>query len=119
MVGANSYELQTYCVKEWVSDDPNLPLERANGINKIISPNPDNGHWETVCYTKYIPVTLEHDGILTSKAVIVPESKGVKIVNKRVPGVNHQEMGNNIEMRKLFDVIYKTNTYDKVFNLSN
>jgi len=117
MVGANSYELRTYYVEVWVVDDPNQLL--VKGFNKIAAPDPTKGHWETVARTSYVPITLEHDGILTSKAVIVPESKGVKIFNKRVPGVNHQEMGNNIEMRKLFDVIYKTDTYDKVFNLSN
>ena len=118
MVGANSYELRSYCTREWVDVDPYLPVK---GIDKVVSPssNSTNGHWVTVCHTSYVPITLEHDGILNSKEVIVPESNGSKIINKRVPGVNHQEMGNQIEMRKLFDVIYKTDTYDKVFNLSN
>ena len=119
MVGANSYELRSYCVEEWVIDDPNQPIELVKGLNRIAAPDPSNGHWETVCHTSYVPITLEHDGILASKAVIIPQNKGVKITNIRVPGVNHQEMGNHIEMRKLFNEIYKTDTYDKVFNLSN
>lgn len=116
MVGANAYELRSYCVEEWVEDD-NLPLIE-NAPAKIISPNqPTTGHWERVCHTSYVPVTLEHDGILTSKAVIVPESKGVKIMNVRVPHVNHQEMGNQIEMRKIFEKAYNSDQYGQIFNL--
>jgi hypothetical protein len=112
MVGANSYELRSYCTQQWVTDNPML----MKGADKMIAPTgSNNGHWETVCHTSYVPVTLEHDGILTSKAVIVPESKGVKIVNKRVPGVNHQEMGNHLRMKELFNEIYNGTTYDQVF----
>jgi len=112
IVGANAYELRSYCVQEWFFDDPYMQIQ---GMNKIVAPDQGVGHWETVCYTKNVPITLEHDGVVTSKAVIVPGTKGVKILNMRLAGTNHLEMGNKLEMRELLKEIFSGATYGQDF----
>jgi len=41
---------------------------------------------------------------------------GGKIINVRVPHVNHMEMGNHREMREIFEKAYN-GYYDKTLNL--
>ncbi len=75
---------------------------------------------KTYTSTSYLPVIRENDGMNPDKAVILPESMagtGGKIWNERALHVNHQEMGNHIEMRKIFDNAFKYNKYDPIFNL--
>lgn len=122
MVGANTYELRTYCTEEWVNDVESLQSLEAPS-KKIVSPDQlSSGHWERRCYTSYIPIALEHDGILNSKEAFLPQNLvGTygQIWNIRVSHVNHQEMGNHIEMKKIFNDAFINNSYGKVFSLQN
>ena len=68
------------------------------------------------CTQKYLPYIIENDGILSRKDVISPLLTGINIHNIRVSGVNHQEMGNHIEMRKLLEGIINYKTYGETFS---
>lgn len=90
-MGAVEYRLQNYCIPGGLD------------LNKL------------TCTQKYLPYILENDGILSRKDVVSPLLTGVNIHNVRVLGVNHQEMGNHIEMRKLLEGIINYSTYGEVF----
>ena len=90
-MGAVEYRFQNYCIPKGLD------------LNKL------------TCTQKYLPYILENDGILSRKDVVSPLLTGVNIHNVRVMGVNHQEMGNHIEMRKLLEEIINYNTYGEVF----
>lgn len=70
-----------------------------------------------ICNTKFVPFQIENDGILSKNDVLLPSNAGNEIYQVRVPGVNHQEMGNQIEVRKFFDNALKKGIYGKVFVL--
>lgn len=73
----------------------------------------------TYTFTSYVPVIRENDGMNCDKTVMLPETMagtGGRIINIRAPHVNHMEMGNHIEMRKIFINAYN-GYYDKTFNL--
>lgn len=75
---------------------------------------------KTSSATSYVPVILENDGMNPDKAVILPESMagaGGRIWNERALHVNHQEMGNHPEMKKIFENAFKYNKYDPIFKL--
>jgi len=75
---------------------------------------------KTYSSTVTVPVVLENDGMNSAKTVMLPESMagpGGKIINVRAPHVNHMEMGNHYEMRKIFEKAYKTTDYDAVFKI--
>lgn len=76
-----------------------------------------NAPAEKTCYTKYVPFQIENDGILSKNDVLLPATVGREMYNVRLPGVNHQEMGNQIEVRKFFDNALKKGMYGKVFVL--
>lgn len=67
------------------------------------------------CFTRYIPYQLENDGILSRKDVLMPQDAAAKIYNVKVPNVNHFEMGNQPEMRKLFNSLINLGVYGKIF----
>lgn len=90
-MGAVEYRLQDYCIPTGVD------------LNKLS------------CLKKYLPYILENDGILSRKDVLSPLLTGINIHNVRVSGVNHQEMGNHIEMRKLLEEIINNKTYGETF----
>ncbi|MEA4981626.1 MAG: alpha/beta hydrolase [Paludibacter sp.] len=91
-MGSVEYRLQNYCIPTGFD------------LNKIS------------CTQKYLPYIIENDGILSRKDVISPLLTGINIHNIRVSGVNHQEMGNHIEMRKLLEGIINYKTYGETFS---
>jgi pimeloyl-ACP methyl ester carboxylesterase len=112
--GSYKYERRTYCYEEWVSDG-------ANNALQIYQDDYSEGHWEIVCHTSYVPVVLENDGMDSEESVKLPESMAGpngKIINVRAPHVNHMEMGNHPEMRKIFEKAYSSDVYGQIFNLS-
>lgn len=68
------------------------------------------------CKKSYLPFILENDGILSRQDVISGMEGKENIYNVRVPGVNHQEMGNHIEMRKLLEEIIINKKYGSAFS---
>lgn len=90
-MGAIEYRLQNYCVPLGVD------------LRKLS------------CKQMYLPYILENDGILSKKDVVSSLQTGNITYHVRVVGVNHQEMGNHIEMRKLLDGIINLKTHGDVF----
>jgi hypothetical protein len=91
-LGAYEYRLQSYC------------LPTGYDLKQLS------------CTSKYLPYVLENDGILAKKdALAGPQLSSVGVYNVRVPGVNHQEMGNHIEMRKTFENIIRYKYYGENF----
>lgn len=90
-MGAIEYRLQNYCVP-----DENNPVKLK-------------------CIQGYLPYILENDGILSKNDIVYPPLSGTNIHYIRVTGVNHQEMGNHIEMRKLLEGIINYKTYGETF----
>lgn len=91
VMGAASYRWQSYCV--------------PTGIDLS----------QRTCTNKYLPFMLDNDGILPSGDVVLTGAAGKTMVNIRVPGVNHQEMGNHIEIRKLLEGILNFKSHGDVF----
>jgi hypothetical protein len=74
----------------------------------------------TYTMTSYVPVVRENDGMNCDKTVMLPESmagSGGKIINVRALHVNHMEMGNHENMRKIFEKAYSSDEYGQIFNL--
>lgn len=90
-MGSVEYRLQNYCIPK------GLDLKKLS------------------CTHKYLPYILDNDGILSRKDVVSPLVSGLNVHNIRVLGVNHQEMGNHIEMRKLLEGIINYRTYGEAF----
>jgi pimeloyl-ACP methyl ester carboxylesterase len=91
MMGATQYKLQNYCV----------PL--GTDLNNLS------------CKMAYLPVVMENDGVLSRADVVLPSNSRRTVFNVRVPGVNHQEMGNHITMRKLMEEIIYYKSYGNAF----
>lgn len=91
-MGAVEYRLQDYCI--------------PTGINLQ----------KLTCKKSYLPCILENDGILSRQDVITGLNSTNKTYNVRVLGVNHQEMGNHIEMRKLLEQIIINKKYGNEFS---
>ncbi len=75
---------------------------------------------KTYTSTSYVPVVRENDGMNCDKTVMLPETMagpGGRIINIRAPHVNHMEMGNHPEMRKIFKIAFNTNDYAPIFKL--
>lgn len=73
----------------------------------------------TYTTTSYVPVIRENDGMNCDKTVMLPETMagpGGKIINVRVPHVNHMEMGNHREMREIFETAFSSDFYGQIFN---
>ncbi len=90
-MGAIEYRLQNYCIP--------IGLD----LRKL------------TCKQMYLPYILENDGILSKKDVVSSLQTGNNLYHVQVVGVNHQEMGNHIEIRKLLDGIINLKTYGDVF----
>jgi pimeloyl-ACP methyl ester carboxylesterase len=90
-MGAVEYRLQNYCMPY------SLDLKKLK------------------CRTAFLPVVTENDGVVARTDVHLPSSAGLPVFNVRVKGVNHQEMGNHIAMRRLFDEIINRKSYGAVF----
>lgn len=67
------------------------------------------------CKQMYLPYILENDGILSKKDVVSFLQTGNTTYHVQVGGVNHEEMGNHIEIRKLLDGIINLKTHGDVF----
>jgi hypothetical protein len=91
-MGAVEYRLQDYCIPTGID------LQKLS------------------CKKSYLPFILENDGILSSQDVISGMEGKENIYNVRVLGVNHQEMGNHIEMRKLLEEIIINKKYGNAFS---
>lgn len=91
-MGATDYKLQDYC------------LPKGLDLTKL------------TCTRKYLPVITDNDGILGKKDVLLSPTQGNYVVNVRIPGVNHQEMGNHIEMRKFLEGVINQRTHGEVFS---
>ncbi len=75
---------------------------------------------KTYTRTSVVPVVRENDGMNCDKTVMLPETMvgpGGRIINIRAPHVNHMEMGNHPEMRKIFKIAFNTNDYAPIFKL--
>ncbi len=94
-MGSFEYRLTTYCLGNYKSADLNT------------------------CFTRFVPFQIENDGVLTRKDILIPNPENEKIYNVRVPKVNHMEMGNQPEMRKVFNALTNVGTYGKVFVFGN
>lgn len=91
-LGAIDYRLQNYCIPS------GYDLSKLN------------------CTAKYLPYVTDNDGILAKKDVVLNTNLSYAgIYNVRIPGVNHQEMGNHIEMRKTFENIIRYKYYGETF----
>lgn len=90
-MGAVEYRLQNYRVPE------KLAISQLNSTHK------------------YLPYMLENDGFISRDDVITPLLSGMSVHNIRVVGVNYQEMGNHIEMRKLLEGIINSKTHGEIF----
>lgn len=120
MMEAYKYELHTYCTYEF----PNVNLDNdfaERNTNNITKPPQNRTPYPVEnCYTRYIRIPDEHDGIVSAKQVIIPEHKGVKVWNVRAKGVNHQEMGNHPIMREIFyNAFNEKDIYENTFYLGN
>jgi pimeloyl-ACP methyl ester carboxylesterase len=91
-MGAVEYHLQDYCIPTGID------LQKLS------------------CKKSYVPFILENDGILSRQDVISGMEHRENIYNVRVLGVNHQEMGNHIEMRKLLEEIIINKKYGNAFS---
>lgn len=91
-MGAVEYRLQDYCIPTGID------LQKLS------------------CKKSYLPFILENDGILSRQDVISGMEGKENIYNVRVMGVNHQEMGNHIEMRKLLEEIIINKKYGNAFS---
>lgn len=91
-MGAVEYRLQDYCIPTGID------LQKLS------------------CKKSYVPFILENDGILSRQDVISGMEHKNNIYNVRVLGVNHQEMGNHIEMRKLLEEIIINKKYGNAFS---
>lgn len=91
-MGAVEYRLQDYCIPTGID------LQKLS------------------CKKSYVPFILENDGILSRQDVISGMEHRENIYNVRVLGVNHQEMGNHIEMRKLLEEIIINKKYGNAFS---
>ncbi len=91
-MGAVEYRLQDYCIPTGID------LQKLS------------------CKKSYVPFILENDGILSRQDVISGMEHKENIYNVRVLGVNHQEMGNHIEMRKLLEEIIINKKYGNAFS---
>lgn len=67
------------------------------------------------CKKSYLPYIIENDGILSRHDVISGIKPKYNTYNIRVQGVNHQEMGNHINMRKLLENIIIHKKYGHEF----
>lgn len=90
-MGAVEYRLQDYCIPT------GFDMQKLS------------------CNRVYIPYILENDGILSRQDVISGLKPKSNTYNVRIPGVNHQEMGNHIEMRKLLENIIIHKQYGAEF----
>lgn len=91
-MGAVEYRLQDYCIPKGID------------MQKLS------------CKKCYLPCILENDGILSRQDVISGMEHKDNTYNIRVLSVNHQEMGNHIEMRKLLEEIIINKKYGNVFS---
>lgn len=91
-MGAVEYRLQDYCIPTGID------LQKLS------------------CKKSYVPFILENDGILSRQDVISGMEYKENTYNVRVLGVNHQEMGNHIEMRKLLEEIIINKKYGNAFS---
>jgi len=91
MLGATQYKLQDYCYPTGID------------LSKL------------TCKSAYLPVVTENDGILSRSDIVLPSLAKRPVYNIRVAGVNHQEMGNHIAMRKLLDAVINQKTYGNAF----
>ncbi len=92
VMGATSYKLQNYCIPKGVD------------LKKL------------TCKSAYLPVVTENDGILSRQDVYI--QSGVTkhpVFNVRVQGVNHQEMGNHMSVRRLMNEILNQKIYGQAF----
>ncbi|MDX9747587.1 MAG: hypothetical protein RBT57_03705 [Paludibacter sp.] len=91
ILGARQYKLQNYCYPIGID------------LSKL------------TCTTAYLPVVTENDGILSRSDVVLPSLANRPVYNIRVAGVNHQEMGNHIAIRRLLDAVINQKTYGNAF----
>ncbi len=74
---------------------------------------------KTYTRTSVVPVVRENDGMNCDRTVMLPETMagpGGKIINVRVPQVNHMEMGNHPNMKIILQKAFKGGYHD-AFNL--
>jgi pimeloyl-ACP methyl ester carboxylesterase len=90
-MGATQYQLQNYCV-------PTGP-----DLNQLS------------CRLMYLPVVIENDGVLSVKDSYCNPIPDQVVYNVRVAGVNHQEAGNHVAMRKLMNEIINLKLYGDAF----
>ena len=91
VMGATSYKLQNFCT--------------PGGVNLK----------KLTCRSAYLPVVTENDGILAKKDVVLLSGIDQPVFNVQVLGVNHQEMGNHMAVRKLLNEVLNQKIYGEAF----
>ena len=91
VMGATRFQLQNYCIPAGLS------------LTKL------------TCKTVFLPVVTENDGILSRMDVVLPSDNKQPVFNIKLAGVNHQEMGNHIAVRKLLNEVINFKSYGDAF----
>lgn len=91
VMGATIYKFQPYCIPKGVD------------LSKL------------TCKNMYLPVVTENDGILSRQDVVLYSGSKQPVFNVKVQGVNHQEMGNHMSVRRLLNEILNQKLYGEAF----